>query len=86
MALTTESLERKTLSELSNIIRRNWDKVWYGAEPYLEAMSRIKGMEDFVGHDSGFLIVRYFLSNARYWKGDVAAAVKVELNRRLGTE
>jgi hypothetical protein len=35
--------------------------------------------------DSARVIIRYFLSNARAWRGDTAARIKSELKGMIGT-
>lgn len=73
----------KTLSELAREIKRDWKKVWFGAVPYLDAMRTIEKLGDDYGADSGASIVAYFLANAATWRGEVAKAIKAELNIRL---
>lgn len=72
-----------SIAQLARVVRREWKNVWYGAEPYLQAMSEIERPEDSYGHDSGASVVRGFLVNAQNWRGQVAREVKKELNRRL---
>ena len=77
-------LKVKPLSDLADIIRRDWGpKVNYAAVPYLDAMRSLGSVEDNYGMDSGRSIVAYFLSNASTWRGPVAKQVKAELKRRL---
>jgi hypothetical protein len=69
------------------LIRSNWRPVYFGAEPYLGAMSGIEKLSDPYGFgEDGRTQVLYFLSNATTWRGGVARLVKAELNRRLKTE
>lgn len=53
------------------------------ALPYLNAMRELKVMSDMYGHDKASHIVRYFLANAGSWRGEMARAVKLELNAML---
>lgn len=77
-------LKSKSLSELAGMIRKDWaGKVYFGAKPYLSAMSTLNSIDDEYGMDSGKSIVAYFLANATTWRGQVARDVKKELNRRL---
>ena len=69
----------KIAIEISN----NWNPVYFGAVPYLRAMSQLNLMTDNYGLDSADSIVAYFLSNAATWKGPVARRVKKELNGML---
>lgn len=64
-------------------VRADWKKVYFGAEPYLQAMSRLDKITDMYGMDSADSIVRYFLSNATTWRGPVARVVKAELKSML---
>ena len=60
-------------------IRADWKKPYFGAVPYLQAMSTLDSVDDNYIHDSGKSIVLYFLSNATTWKGETARRVKAEL-------
>lgn len=72
--------EVRSLSVIANEIRKDWNKVYFGAVPYLDAMSTLNSVNDKYIHDSGKSIVLYFLCNATTWKGEVARNVKKELN------
>jgi hypothetical protein len=78
-----ELLPNMTLSAIAEVVKADWKKVYFGAVPYLEAMGTLTSVRDNYGLDSGQTIVIYFLSNAQTWKGDVARAVKKELNKRI---
>lgn len=80
-------MKDKTVSELAAIIRQDWKAPYFGAVPYLRAMSEIHKIDIRqvnYGNETATGVVRYFLSNARQWKGDVARAVKAELKERAG--
>ena len=64
-------------------IRREWPKPYFGAVPYIQAMGAVSSVNDAYGADDGDMIVRYFLSNARTWRGDTARRIKAELNELL---
>lgn len=83
MQQTTTSIEKMTIGQLAREIRANWDNPYFGAVPYLDAMTILEGIDDSYGMDDARDIVTYFLSNAATWRGPVARAVKAELNRRL---
>lgn len=77
-----------SISQLASIIRTDWRKqpgkgIYFGAVPYLDAMHTMDKITDNYGADSGRSIVAYFLGNASTWKGEVAKAIKKELNKRL---
>jgi hypothetical protein len=76
-------LPRMSLSQISDLVYKDWKSVNYAAKPYLEAMSTLQNVSDMYMQDSGTSIVAYFLSNATSWRGDVAKAVKKELQRRI---
>ncbi len=69
----------RPLHEIARDIRANWPKVYFGAVPYLEAMSQLNTIDDQYGADSAASIVRYFLANASTWRGPVAKVIKAEL-------
>ena len=77
------NLPLMSVSNIARKIRVDWKKVYFGAVPYLQAMSGLVSVGDHYGLDSGKSIVAYFLANASTWKGPVAKLVKAELNRRI---
>lgn len=81
--LLVDSLPGMDLCDIARVVRRNWTKVNFAAEPYLEAMYSLRKVDDQFYEDSGKEIVIYFLANAQGWRGEVAKAVKAELNRRI---
>lgn len=73
----------RPLSTIANEVRKDWKKVYFGAVPYLDAMSTLNSINDRYISDSGRSIVSYFLANAMTWKGDKAREIKKELNAML---
>ena len=74
----------RTISEIAAEIAEDWgSKVNFAAKPYLRAMFTLRDVDDMYGADSADMIVRYFLVNARSWRGPVAKSVKVELKKML---
>jgi hypothetical protein len=69
----------RPLSEIAIEIRADWKKVYFGAVPYLDAMSQLSSINDVYGVDSADSIVQYFLANAATWRGETARRVKAEL-------
>ena len=69
----------RSLREIAREIRADWKRVYFGAVPYLDAMSVLDKVSDNFYADDAKSIVLYFLSNATTWKGDVARRVKAEL-------
>jgi len=82
MALAVKKQVR-SLSTIANEIKKDWNNVYFGAKPYLDAMSCLNEVSDKFGMDSGKSIVLYFLSNATTWRGEVARNVKKELNSMI---
>jgi hypothetical protein len=72
-------METRSLHVIAREIRRDWAKPYFGAVPYLDAMSGLNSIQDQYGADSAVSIVLYFLSNAATWRGPVAKRVKAEL-------
>ena len=75
--------QTRSLSEIAFEIRKDWKPVYFGAVPYLDAMSTLDSIEDNYIMESGKSIVAYFLSNAGTWRGEKAREIKKELNAML---
>ena len=65
--------------EIAKEIRKDWIKPYFGAIPYLAAMSSLTSISNSYGCDSGKSVVLYFLSNASTWRGPKAVEIKKEL-------
>lgn len=74
----------RPLYEIASEIRKDWKKVYFGAVPYLDAMSTLDSINDNFMFDSGKSVVIYFLSNATTWRGETARRVKAELKKMAG--
>jgi hypothetical protein len=81
-----ETKKFRALSEIAKEIRQCWKNVYFGAEPYLDAMSTLNSIEDNYYADDGKSIVLYFLANASTWRGEDARRIKKELNQMCGTK
>ena len=68
-----------TLREIAKIVRKDWKRVHYGAEPYLSAMSSLSTINDRYMADDAKSVVLYFLCNASTWRGDTAKQIKAHL-------
>lgn len=79
-------LPPRPLRVIAREIRRDWLAVHYAAVPYLEALATLDTIGDAYGADDARGIVRYFLSNAKTWKGDTAKRIKAELQALLATK
>lgn len=81
--LTPEYLKTATLATIAGIIAGDWPKMYFGAVPYVQAMSALQGMNDTYGAEDARSIVAYGLANMQTYRGPIARMVKAELNRRL---
>ena len=73
----------RQINEIAQEIKADWKNVYFGAEPYLEAMGSLRSIDDAYGLDTGKSMVVYFLANAGTWRGDTARRVKAELKGML---
>jgi len=80
-----EKVERP-LFEIAREIRKEWKNVYFGAVPYLDAMSTLSTINDKYYMDSADSIVRYFISNADHWKGDTSLRILNELRVMIGED
>jgi len=92
-ASSTEGLTasgHRPLGIIAREIRNDWGSqgkgVYFGAKPYLDAMSQLSDIKDRYGMDGAKSIVAYFLSNASTWKGEKAKAIKAELKKIMNTK
>lgn len=76
-------IEQRSIAVIAREIRKDWKKVYFGAVPYLDAMSQLDTVDEKFGYDNAKDIVRYFLANASGWRGEVARRVKAELKAML---
>lgn len=84
MTLPDRSTQPRTLREIAGEIQRDWgDKTYFGAVPYIKAMRGLEKVTDKYGQDDADDIVRYFLSNAKSWRGETARRVKAELKEMI---
>ena len=80
-------MTHRPINIIASEIKKDWTKdgkkVYFGAVPYLDAMFSLNDITDEYGCDSADSVIRYFLSNATTWKGDVARRIKKELNAMI---
>ncbi len=69
----------RPLYEIAREIEKDWERPYFGAVPYLEAMGYLNSIEDNFIDDSAESVVLYFLANANTWRGETARRVKAEL-------
>jgi hypothetical protein len=74
----------RALSTIASEIRQDWKKVYFGAVPYLAAMSQLTHITDNYYADDAKSVVLYFLSNATTWRGETARRIKSELKALAG--
>jgi len=77
-------IEPRPINEIAAEIRREWKKPYFGAVPYLHAMSSLVSVDDYYGADSGHSVVTYFLLNASTFRGESARNIKKELKALTG--
>jgi hypothetical protein len=76
----------KQIREIKHIaqdISKDWKNPYFGAVPYLNAMHSLSDLQDSYYYDSAKTIIRYFLSNAQSWRGEVAKQIKAELKQLI---
>jgi hypothetical protein len=87
--MATLKTPARSLSTIASEIRKDWKatakdgRIYFGAVPYLDAMSGMDKISDRYFDDSGSSIVAYFLANAGTWRGPIAKEIKLELNKML---
>lgn len=81
--MTKTENDHRPLYIIAADIRGAWPKPYFGAVPYLNAMTYLHTITDNYGMDSADLIVRYFLGNASTWRGADARRIKAELKGML---
>jgi hypothetical protein len=74
----------RPLHKIAQEIQKDWKKPYFGAVPYINAMTALDSIEDNYYFDTARSIVSYFLANANTWRGETAKRVKAELKAMLG--
>lgn len=72
-----------TIRGLMNEVRKDWKKPYFGAVPYIQALSCCETMDSPYLLETARDLVPYFLCNSGTWRGEIARSVKAELKRRL---
>ena len=75
----TPAVTVRPLNVIAREIRKEWQNVYFGAVPYLDAMGTLTDKTSNYGMDSASSIVMYFLSNASSFRGEAAKRIKIEL-------
>ena len=70
------------------ICTHNWKNPYFGARPYIEALSGIESRDPNArfGYEDAKGLILYFLSNATAWRGETAREVKAELKKIAGVK
>lgn len=84
MTVTVRPVQSRFLWEIAEEIKGDWKKPYFGAVPYLQAMSELNWITDRYYAEDARTQVIYFLSNASTWRGEVAQRVKKELKALAG--
>ena len=85
MEQNTNKQNKRTFAEIAREIKQTWKNVYFGAEPYLQAMATIESSDK----DAPYMfelakdIVIYFLANAQTWRGEDARRIKAELESMI---
>lgn len=74
----------RKLSVIAGEIRRDWKDPYFGAEPYIRAMSELESVDDYYVDERGSDIVNRFLAQAGKWRGEKAKSIKNELRAMVG--
>jgi len=82
-SIRKETNMTRSISTIAQEISSDWNKVYFGAVPYLEAMHSLNSIDDNYHYDTGKSVVHYFLANAGTWRGDKAREIKAELKAML---
>jgi hypothetical protein len=77
-------MRHRSLSYIASDIYGAWKTPYFGAVPYLRAMSTLDQVTENYGHDSAREIVIYFLANAGSFRGPKARELKAELKAIAG--
>ena len=78
-----QDLRTMTIGRIAILIADDWNAIPECAAVYVNAMVQLNSITDQYIMDPGSEVVARFLCNASTWKGEIARAVKKELNRRL---
>lgn len=69
----------RPLHVIGREIVADWNKPYFAAIPYINAICRLNTIDDRYGMESADTIVIRFLINARTWRGETARRIKAEL-------
>jgi hypothetical protein len=76
-------MRHRPLSEIAAEVESDWTALHGAAQPYIDAMGKLRSAGDQYGLETGSDMIRGFLMNAQTWRGEVARRVKLELKAFL---
>ena len=84
-AMAAEEVPKtRPLYEIMSEVKREWKKPYFGAVPYIQALSECSSPDDVYLREDARGLINYFLANATSWRGDVAKRIKAELKAMVG--
>lgn len=81
-----QSIQTRPLWAISKDIRANWENPYFGAIPYIDALSQLDNVGEKFGFDDAKSLIMYFLANASTWRGNDAKRIKAELKTMIGSK
>lgn len=76
-------MNARPIHQIAREIKNEWQKPYFGAVPYLDAMLYLTDKNSQYGWDSASSILNYFLANAQTFRGEAAKRLKAELKLHL---
>ena len=76
-------MENRSISNIAYDIKKAWANPYFGAKPYLDAMTSLNSINDKFYEDSAKSVVMYFLANASTFRGNDAKVLKLELKNLM---
>jgi len=73
----------RPLYEIAKDIRENWKNIDPFAKEYVDALAKMKTINEKYGCEDADTIVIRFLCNVQTWRGEHARRIKLELNTML---
>jgi len=77
------TMQNRPIYSIAKDIKRVWVKPYFGAKPYLDAMTELNSIDDQYIHDDARSIIMYFLANASTFRGNDAKVLKAELKNLM---
>jgi hypothetical protein len=74
---------QRSISSIAYDIKRVWAKPYFGAKPYLDAMTQLDNINSKYMYDDARSVIMYFLANASTFRGNDAKVLKQELKNLM---